>query len=77
MRRISGKDISKAKELAAEQEMKRALEQKKREKKEEAEARARIKAQIEEDRKARAEKVIMEDVITDVTTLISLVPPHR
>jgi hypothetical protein len=57
LRRISGKEITKAKELQAELDMKRALQQKQREKKEEAEARARVKAQIEADRKARAEKV--------------------
>jgi hypothetical protein len=57
MRRFTGKEITAAKELAKEQEMKRALEQKKREKEEERIARQKIKEQIEADKKARREKV--------------------
>lgn len=72
MRRITGRDISDAKEKQKEMEMKKAFEQKKREQvlfnnmwysqslmrsqEEEKIARARVKAQIEADKKARAEK---------------------
>lgn len=57
LRRITGKDITKAKEEQKEKDMKAAFEQKKKEQKEDLAAKKRIKDQIEADKKARAEKV--------------------
>ncbi|EIN06265.1 hypothetical protein PUNSTDRAFT_73294 [Punctularia strigosozonata HHB-11173 SS5] len=65
IRRKSGKDMSQVKEeLALKQAMKEA-EQRKREKIEDAKARAAIKAQIEADKKARAERTAREKALRE------------
>lgn len=63
IRRISGKEITEVKERQKELEMKKAFEQQRREKEEEKLARARVKAQIEADKKARAEKAEREKML--------------
>jgi hypothetical protein len=63
MRRITGREITEVKERQKELEMKKAFEQQRREKEEEKLAKARVKAQIEADKKARAEKAEREKLL--------------
>ncbi|KAL9713408.1 hypothetical protein Ac2012v2_003017 [Leucoagaricus gongylophorus] len=60
IRRKAGKDMNKIKEELALKEAQKQAEAKKREKIEDARARAAVKAQIEADKKARAEKTAFE-----------------
>ncbi|KAF9525941.1 ubiquitin-related domain-containing protein [Crepidotus variabilis] len=65
LRRKAGKDMHKIKEELQQKELIKEAEAKRREKKEEAKARAAVKAQIEADKKARAEKTAREKAIRD------------
>jgi len=65
IRRKSGKEVGKLKEEVKIKQALKDAEDKKREKIEDARARAAIKAQIEADKKARAEKAAREKAIRD------------
>ncbi|KAJ3556468.1 hypothetical protein NP233_g11971 [Leucocoprinus birnbaumii] len=65
IRRKSGKDMNKIREELALKEAQKEAEAKKREKLEDARARAAVKAQIEADKKARAEKAAMEKALRE------------
>ncbi|KAF5361968.1 hypothetical protein D9756_002192 [Leucocoprinus leucothites] len=65
IRRKAGKDMNTIKEELALKEAKKEAEAKKREKIEDARARAAVKAQIEADKKARAEKAAMEKALRE------------
>ncbi|ORY26338.1 ubiquitin-related domain-containing protein [Naematelia encephala] len=65
LRRKAGQDIGKAKEDLELKEVQKEAERKKREKLEDAKAKAAIKAQIELDKKERAERVAREKAARD------------
>ncbi|PFH46668.1 hypothetical protein AMATHDRAFT_69297 [Amanita thiersii Skay4041] len=65
LRRKAGKDLNKLKEDIKIKQAEKEAEAKKREKIEDAKARAAIKAQIEADKKARAEKAAREKALRD------------
>jgi len=65
IRRKQGKEISKVKEDHKLKEANKEAEQRKRDKIEDAKARAAVKAQIEADKKARAEKAAREKALRD------------
>jgi len=65
LRRKAGKDMNKIKEDLKLKEAIKEAEAKKREKIEDAKARAAVKAQIEADKKARAEKAAREKALRD------------
>jgi multidrug efflux pump subunit AcrA (membrane-fusion protein) len=65
LRRKAGKDINKLKEEMKVKEVIKEAEAKRREKLEDAKARAAVKAQIEADRKARAEKTAREKALRE------------
>ncbi|TRM58730.1 ubiquitin-related domain-containing protein [Schizophyllum amplum] len=65
IRRKTGKDLNKIKEDLKLKEAQKEAEAKKREKLEDAKARAAIKAQIEADKKARAEKAAREKALRE------------
>jgi len=65
LRRKAGKDMNKIKEDLKLKEAMKEAEAKKREKIEDAKAKAAIKAQIEADKKARAEKAAREKALRD------------
>ncbi|KZS94900.1 hypothetical protein SISNIDRAFT_502422 [Sistotremastrum niveocremeum HHB9708] len=69
LRRKAGKDIGAAREELKAKELVKEAEQKRREKLEDAKAKAAIKAQIEADKKARAEKAAREKALRDGTAL--------
>lgn len=65
IRRKAGKDLQKLKEEQQAKEIIKEAEQKRRDKIEDAKARAAIKAQIEADKKARAEKAAREKALRE------------
>jgi len=65
LRRKAGKDMAKVKEDLQTKEAIKEAQQKKRDKIEEAKARAAVKAQIEADKKARAEKAAREKALRE------------
>ncbi|KAF7798704.1 hypothetical protein EIP86_009928 [Pleurotus ostreatoroseus] len=65
IRRKSGKDINELREELKQKEILKEAEAKRREKLEDAKARAAIKAQIEADKKARAEKAAREKALRE------------
>ncbi|KAE9392890.1 hypothetical protein BT96DRAFT_979173 [Gymnopus androsaceus JB14] len=65
LRRKAGKDMAKVKEDLQAKEAIKEAQQKKRDKIEEAKARAAVKAQIEADKKARAEKAAREKALRE------------
>ncbi|EEB89658.1 hypothetical protein MPER_12222 [Moniliophthora perniciosa FA553] len=65
LRRKAGKDMNKIKEELQAKEAIKEAEQKRREKIEDAKARAAVKAQIEADKKARAEKAAREKALRE------------
>ncbi|KAJ4474886.1 ubiquitin-related domain-containing protein [Lentinula aciculospora] len=65
LRRKAGKDLHKVKEELQAKEAIKEAQQKKRDKIEEAKARAAVKAQIEADKKARAEKSAREKALRE------------
>jgi len=65
LRRKAGKDMNKIKEDLRLKEALKEAEAKKREKIEDAKAKAAVKAQIEADKKARAEKAVREKALRD------------
>ncbi|KAL0953986.1 hypothetical protein HGRIS_005144 [Hohenbuehelia grisea] len=65
LRRKSGKDMDKIKEDLKVKEALKEAEQRKRDKIEDAKARAAVKAQIEADKKARAEKAAREKALRE------------
>lgn len=65
IRRKSGKDMNKIREELKVKEHMKDMEAKRREKAEDAKARAAIKAQIEADKKARAEKAAKEKALRE------------
>lgn len=65
IKRKQGKDLNKIKEELKAKEMIKEAEQKRKEKAEDAKARAAIKAQIEADKKARAEKAAREKALRE------------
>ncbi|KAK8864686.1 hypothetical protein IAR55_001938 [Kwoniella newhampshirensis] len=68
LRRKAGQDIGKAKEDMQLKEMQKEADRKKREKLEDQRARAAIKAQIEADKRERAEKAAREKALRDGTS---------
>ncbi|TYJ52970.1 hypothetical protein B9479_006391 [Cryptococcus floricola] len=68
IRRKAGQDTGKIREDMKIKEMQKDVERKKREKLEDAKARAAIKAQIEADKKERAEKAAREKALRDGTS---------
>ncbi|ODN72711.1 hypothetical protein L202_08149 [Cryptococcus amylolentus CBS 6039] len=68
IRRKAGQDTGKIREEMKIKEMQKDVERKKREKLEDAKARAAIKAQIEADKKERAEKSAREKALRDGTS---------
>ena len=69
LRKKQDKDLAAIKEEMKLKEAQKLAEQKRKEKLEDARAKARIKAQIEEDKKARAEKFAKEKALRDGTAL--------
>lgn len=69
IRKKQDKDLAAIKEEMKLKEAQKLAEQKRKEKLEDAKAKARIKAQIEEDKKARAEKFAKEKALRDGTAL--------
>ncbi|TFY50563.1 hypothetical protein EVJ58_g10995, partial [Rhodofomes roseus] len=65
IRRKAGRDMNEIREELKAKELKKDLEAKKREKIEEAQARARVKAQIEADKRERAEKAAREKALRE------------
>ncbi|KAI6116766.1 ubiquitin-related domain-containing protein [Pisolithus croceorrhizus] len=65
IKRKQGKDLNKIKEELKAKEMIKEAEQKRKEKADDAKARAAIKAQIEADKKARAEKAAREKALRE------------
>ncbi|EKM81601.1 hypothetical protein AGABI1DRAFT_111884 [Agaricus bisporus var. burnettii JB137-S8] len=65
IRRKAGKDINQLREEIQAREARKEAEAMKREKAEEARAKAAVKAQIEADKKARAEKAAMEKALRE------------
>ncbi|OAX35414.1 DNA-binding protein [Rhizopogon vinicolor AM-OR11-026] len=65
IRRKSGKDVGKLKEEMQAKELVKQAEQKRREKLEDAKAKAAVKAQIEADKKSRAEKAAKEKALRE------------
>lgn len=65
IRRKSGKDVGKLKDEMLAKELVKEAELKRREKLEDAKAKAAVKAQIEADKKARAEKAAREKALRD------------
>ncbi|TFK71670.1 hypothetical protein BDN72DRAFT_837390 [Pluteus cervinus] len=73
LRRKAGKDMNKIKEELKEKEAIKEAEQKRRDKIEDAKARAAVKAQIEADKKTRADKLAREKAIREGREVID--PP--
>lgn len=73
IRRKSGKDVGKLKEEMRAKELVKEAEQKRREKLEDAKAQAAVKAQIEADKKARAEKAAREKALREGRPIVD--PP--
>ncbi|EPT01102.1 hypothetical protein FOMPIDRAFT_1016089 [Fomitopsis schrenkii] len=65
IRRKGGRDLNEIREELKAKEIQKDLEAKKREKLEDAKARARVKAQIEADRRERAEKAAREKALRE------------
>ncbi|EGN97022.1 hypothetical protein SERLA73DRAFT_185304 [Serpula lacrymans var. lacrymans S7.3] len=65
LRRKAGKDMNKVKEDLQAKEIQKEVEQKRRDKIEDAKAKAAIKAQIEADKRARAEKAAREKALRE------------
>ncbi|KZT69290.1 hypothetical protein DAEQUDRAFT_726872 [Daedalea quercina L-15889] len=65
IRRKGGRDLNEIREELKAKEVKKDLEAKKREKLEDAQARARVKAQIEADKRERAEKAAREKALRE------------
>ncbi|PIL24794.1 transcription factor [Ganoderma sinense ZZ0214-1] len=65
IRRKAGKDMNKIREEMKQKELLKEVEAKRREKIEDAKARAAVKAQIEADKKARAEKAAREKALRE------------
>lgn len=74
IRRKSGKDINEIREELKNKEILKEAEAKRREKIEDAKARAAIKAQIEADKKARAEKAAREKALRDGVPIVDSAP---
>ncbi|TFK29599.1 hypothetical protein FA15DRAFT_663746 [Coprinopsis marcescibilis] len=70
IRRKQGTDMNKLKEELKEKEILKEVEAKKREKIEDAKARAAVKAQIEADKKARAEKAAREKALREGRAIV-------
>ncbi|KAG1747966.1 ubiquitin-related domain-containing protein [Suillus paluster] len=70
IRRKSGKDIGKLKDEMKAKELVKEAEQKRREKLEDAKAKAAVKAQIEADKKARAEKAAREKALREGQVIV-------
>ncbi|KAG6331149.1 hypothetical protein ID866_7941 [Astraeus odoratus] len=70
IKRKQGKDLNKIREELREKEIIKEAEQKRKEKAEDAKARAAIKAQIEADKKARAEKAAREKALREGKPII-------
>ncbi|EJF64427.1 hypothetical protein DICSQDRAFT_81696 [Dichomitus squalens LYAD-421 SS1] len=75
IRRKSGKDINELREELKRKELLKEAEAKRREKVEDAKARAAVKAQIEADKKARAEKAAREKALREGKPLPDAVEP--
>lgn len=69
IRRKSGKDVGKLREEVKAKETMKDMEKKKQEKLDDAKARARVKAQIEADKKERAEKAAREKALREGVAL--------
>ncbi|CAD6928344.1 unnamed protein product [Tilletia controversa] len=74
IRRKAGRDIEQAREDLKKKELTKEAEEKKREKKMEAEARARVKAQIESDKRERAERAAREKQLRESGGSIEATP---
>lgn len=74
IRRKSGKDINELREELKQKEMLKEAEAKRREKLEDAKARAAIKAQIEADKRERAERAAREKALREGKTLPEAAP---
>ncbi|KAH7890970.1 ubiquitin-related domain-containing protein [Phlebopus sp. FC_14] len=74
IRRKQGKDMNKIKEDLKAKEIVKEAEQKRRDKIEDAKAKAAIKAQIEADKKARAEKAAREKALREGKPIVDAAP---